>query len=234
MNTDTLQQTFRELEAESRPLDPDRVLIGAKRRRRRRTALTGAASLAVAAVTVASFALAGAIGPGADAPVAGAPGATRTEPPLIPDARWYRLSATHQVRTDGTSWQIGGLPGVLGQTGVAGRLRPGPLARGWDAPLAGGVRESWIASSMLKGDVRRVVIRIDGEDGSFRHEAKVYRLGSVPGWVLAYAEYPPPGPVDAQGAVRKLLVGLDAYDATGRRVLHCDPSAPAKPACTTG
>jgi hypothetical protein len=91
MNTDTLQETFRDLESESRSLDPDRVLAGARRRRRRRTALTGAASLAVAVGIVASFTAAGAISPGRDTPAAGQSVAI-AEPPVIPANTWYRLT----------------------------------------------------------------------------------------------------------------------------------------------
>lgn len=238
MNTDTLHETFKDLEADARALDPDRVLAGARRRRRRRNALTGAASLGVAAVTVASFALAGAIGPGEDAPVAGQIAAA---PPVIADRTWYRLFEGRWIHTSGTSWRIGDPPGTKEWTGVANTLTRKDLARGWVGPGSGGRGDSMQTEAFVKGDVRRVVLQVEGDSGVFRHEAKVYRLAGVPGWVLAYAEYPAPGPVDSHGAVGKLYVGLDAYDAAGRRVLHCDPppyapdkKTPPKIACTTG
>jgi hypothetical protein len=233
MNTDTLHDTFKDLEADARALDPDRVLAAARRRRRRRTALTSVASLGVAAVTVTSFALAGTFGSADDAQVAGSPAAPVDEPPVIGDNTWYQLSESRWVRTTKSAVQLADKPERSAWTGFTNWRNESSLARGWSIPRD---QDSWETVSALRHDVRRVVIHVGVGEQVTQHEAKIYRLASVPGWRLAYVEYP----VELRTG-DTVSIAVDAYGADGKRLMHC----PARPhthglknlpdgACTTG
>lgn len=269
MNTNTLRETFRELEESSPTLDPGRVIAGARRRGARRLALgAGAAALGTAAAIVAGFALAGSLGDTSGDPFAGQPTpqppvqssdgpvrlspapVIRTAPPAprtvrvpgprsrIADGAWVKVSAQQWFSISGRDWRLMDRPGPgNGSSDVVGAKE---LAQGWQLTMPYGRRNDWSSFALLRGDIRRVVFTAETSAGWGRHEARVFRLDSMPGWVMAHAAYRVQGEPDGHDWLT-VRATLDAYDGSGRHVLHCGPppyaiakGAPSRPVCTTG
>jgi hypothetical protein len=238
-----LRNAFRALEGDVGTLDAEHVIAGGKRRRaQRRTATAATASALTAGVLVAGNAMSGLLtGSDGDAPVASTPAISQSalkQPPLIRDNTWIQLSNHDWFHMRGTSWKMGEPPQTKEWKGSGNSLNEADLTRGWHEPSTGG-SGSWLSTlTFLRGDIRKATYTVTGERGTFSHAAKLYRLQSVRGWVIAHREYPAPGPANSYGALDKLEVNFDAYDAQGRHVLHCEPpdvtrkGAPVPPVCT--
>lgn len=187
-----------------------------------------------------------------NAPVAGA--AAKPLPPVIQGDTWTWMA-------DDLWFRISKGPAGKDGLGVAGwharfSDRPEPvynpkgpsaavalvqpiLDRGWLYPFgfAGGDRgpateRPYYEVAFLRGDVRSAVFTISRNNDTVRHQAKIYRLASLPGWVMAVASpyRPADSPRDTSAPAAKL--SFDAYDAQGERVLRCSiPTPGAGPSC---
>ncbi|ADB31517.1 hypothetical protein Kfla_2443 [Kribbella flavida DSM 17836] len=242
-----LEQAFRRLEAESVSLDSATVVAGGRRRRvRHRIAVGGAAAAATVAVVAGTVAIVPS-DRGTEPAIAQQPvtvDAVEAAPvPVIAANQWFKVSAHRWFRHDRTRWQATGAP--ASETWVhAAVVKAAERSRGWVGPATSGVGRNLESSMLIRGEVQRAVYTVKGDHGTFKHEARVYRLAAMPGWTLAHAEYGAPGPVSKQGLVENLAVGLDAYAADGSRLLHCAYNRPPvkskaaaiarPPACAAG
>lgn len=231
----------------SLPID-DVVRRGRRRSRVRRVGAAATTTVLTGAlITGAAFLLNGAAAYDGrtDAPLAGQ-AAVESLPPTIPNDTWTRL-------TDHAWFSIANRPAGTDGIGVAGwharfTDRPeqwydgkGPagsvaldqrvLDRGWQYPSSvptGPASDlKYFEVAFLRGDIRSAVFTSSRENDPVRRQAKIYRLASLPGWVLAVgpvlrpADRPAPKPT------------LDAYDANGKRIMHCSQPKPGadEPSC---
>lgn len=204
-------------------LDPEQILTAAKRRHRR-TKASGAAVIGVTACAVAgSFVATTAHAPRQDLPAAGPPAAVTT-PAALPvlAAGWARLSPRGVVWTDRNGYFVN--EAVIPHPSQAVyRIDSDDRASG-ATPLITSSRGSLMSSAMLlRDDGRRVVFVLSGSRGTFRHEARRYRLAALPGWVLAYSEYTSPSSTTVPGQAISFRLGIEVYDARGARLTSCEP-----------
>lgn len=239
-----LEQAFHRLEAESHTLNPASVIAGGRRRRvRHRIAVAGGAALATV-VVMTGITMVVASDDAREPTVAQQPSAVEAKPlPRIADDQWFKLSARQWFRHSHNKWRFGNAPDTKKWLD-RDTIQAADLSRGWVGPSTSGVGARLESATFIRGEVQRVVYLVKGDNGVFRHDARIYRLAAMPGWVLAYAEYGAPGPVSEQGVVENLQVGLEAFAADGRRLLHCDHDRPPvtskaeaaarPPLCTAG
>lgn len=253
MNTDLLRETFQELEQTSPTLDPAQVIAGARRRGvRRRAVATGAAALGTAVAVAAGSALVRPVTDPVAPSSAPTPSSTATSttpvetppppvvtppppadslpvpapPPMVDAGGWVPLSGRGRFRLIGPKWQLF-YPGFGVVNSVSGDI----LSRGWDVSLGFPNERDRVSFSLLRGDIRRVVYTGATAAGNVRAEARVLRLTTLPGWVMADAAYRVDGKPDPWGGLY-VQATLDAYDGSGRRVLHCQ-SRSSGGTCTT-
>ena len=224
-DTDTLDPRLRDAlhgTFHTGSLDPEQILTVAKRRHRR-TKAAGAAAIGVAVCAVAgSFVATTAHAPRQDLPAAGPPAAATTPAPLpVLGAGWARLSPRGVVWTDRNGYFVNETV-IPNPSRAVYRIDSDDRARGVTA-LATSSRGNLMSSAMLlRDDGRRVVFVLSGTRGTFRHEARLYRLAALPGWVLAYREYTAPSSTVAGEAV-SFRQGFEVYDAKGVRLTICEP-----------
>lgn len=221
---------------QDRPLSfgvDDVVRRGRRRSRIRRTATVTATAVATGALVATGAVLVEGAQPatGRDAPVAGRPAAVTAVPPVIADDTWVRLA-------DNAWFRIGaGGPGHygLGAAGVHAVVtdRPreydgkGPFF-GWaienDRPRKGYLmdhigRDTLRELAIMRGDIRSAEFTVKGANGTVHARAKIYRLATLPGWVLAVSD---PFQRPQGHSVKEQTV--NAYGANGDRLLQCSRS----------
>lgn len=209
-------------------LDPRDVLAAAKRHRRRRTAITSAAAGLTACVAAGTFIAVSLHAPGQDVSAVSPPTSTPESPPTavraLPQlpAGWSQLTSTTWFRIAGDKYRLGDDPRKKEWTGTEGEITAADVTRGRTMTDTGNTGKRASTALLLRDDVRRVVFTVSGSDGTFVHDAKLYRLAAKPGWVLAYSEYAAPGPVSKNGMVEFVVARMEVFDAAGIRLYHCD------------
>ncbi|MGY4771102.1 hypothetical protein ACXC9Q_29695 [Kribbella sp. CWNU-51] len=231
MNDQDIETALGAVTTASEPLDPARVIAGARRRRRRGVA-TGVASAGVVAA-VAVGVLAGWSRPAVEAPVAGvpAPPATTTPAPSTPlngyvfqntKPAMSTLAAGAEVKvgsglyftTRGTKWAL--IERKMGQ--------PESEPFGWRRtvgdpnlgdPTSPGIQSAdGVVSSVFKSPEAATVVYTQGRKAWY---AMLYRLAGIPGWVQSSAQVPVPAPATPAGpGTAQQAVAVFVYDGAGK------------------
>lgn len=223
-----IRMILHEAEYATRTADPGHLITVAKRRRRRNLSAMAASSLVVATLAVGGATqLAGRGGAGeTELPAAQAPVQSNSAPQALPAGigtipanRRVEIATKYWFETKGSYWRItrqdgGGIVTQVGWRQTVGNRNIGDGRHPGLRTTSAAVPGQAVVSSVFRADAHRVRYRIDNR----WHEAKVYRLAGIPGWVLSVAEFRP-----RDNELASMAQAVYAYDAKGRLIASYDP-----------
>jgi hypothetical protein len=230
MNDQDIETALGAVTTASEPLDPARVIAGA-RRRRRRGAAAGVIASGGVAMAIAVGVLAGWGTRAVEAPVAvvPAPPATTTPPASAPRNSYTFQNARPAVGTLAADVEVKVGPGLYFTThGTKWALierKPGqPVSQpfGWRKtvgdpnlgdPSSPGIQAAdGVVSSVFKNPAAATVVYTQGRKAWY---GKVYRLAGIPGWVQSSAKISV-APLSAAGDNDPMAVSVFVYDEAGK------------------